>query len=65
MTKKFIYLLSAIIAMNVPTLFAQNATTKTGEGTLVLDKRTYQLGNAVAYESTIDDEEAVVAVLSG
>ena len=65
MTKKFIYLLSAITAMNVPTLFAQNATTKTGEGTLVLDKRTYQLGNAVAYESTIDDEEAVVAVLSG
>src|SRR5262249_10357068 len=65
MTKKFIYLLSAITAMNVPTIFAQNVTTKAGEGTLMLDKKTYQLANAVAYESTIDDEEAVIAVLSG
>ena len=65
MTRKFIYLLSAITAMAVAALFAQEGTTKAGEGTLMLSNKTYKLVNAVAYESTIDDEEAVVAVLSG
>ena len=64
MIKKFIYLLTAIATMVVMSLFAQETTTKAGEGTLVLDKKTYQLGHALAYESTIDDEDAVVAVLS-
>jgi hypothetical protein len=59
------YLLSAITAIEVVTLFAQEETTKPGEGTLMLDKKSYQLAHAVAYESTIDDEDAVVAVLSG
>jgi hypothetical protein len=49
----------------VVVLFAQEGTTKAGEGTLTLDKKTYQLAHAVAYESTIDDENAVVTVLSG
>src|SRR5207248_2928850 len=65
MAKRFIYLLSAITAMDVVTLFAQEGTTKAAEGTLVLSNKTYQLAHAVAYESTIDDEDVVVAVLSG
>jgi len=65
MTKKFIYLLSAITAMGMVPLFAQEGTTKAGEGTLILDKKTYQLARALAYESTIDEEDAVVIVLSG
>jgi hypothetical protein len=65
MIRKFIYLLTAITAIDVVVLFAQEGTTKAGEGTLTLDKKTYQLAHAVAYESTIDDENAVVTVLSG
>ena len=65
MTKRFIYLLSAITAMDVVTLFAQEGTTKPAEGTLMLSNKTYQLAHAVAYESTIDDEDVVMAVLSG
>ncbi|PYK98500.1 MAG: hypothetical protein DME32_14140, partial [Verrucomicrobia bacterium] len=65
MAKRFIYLLSAITAMDVMTLFAQEGTTKAAEGTLMLSNKTYQLAHAVAYESTIDDEDVVMAVLSG
>src|ERR1700757_1882341 len=64
MTKKFIYLLSAITAMHIVVLFAKEETTRQ-EGTLSLDKKTYQLTHAVAYESTIDDEDGAVAVLRG
>ena len=56
MTKKFIYLLSAITAMEVVTIFAQQGTPKVAEGTLMLRNKTYQLAHAVAYESTIDEE---------
>src|SRR5262245_60693599 len=65
MTKRFIYLLGAITAIDVAILCAQEGTTKPAEGTLNLDKKSYQLAHALAYESTIDDEPAVVAVLSG
>jgi hypothetical protein len=65
MTRKWIYLLTAIATIDVLALFAQEGTTKPAEGTLTLDKKSYQLAHALAYESTIDDEAAVVAVLSG
>ena len=68
MRKEFIYLVSAIAAitaMELATLFAQEGTTKAGEGTMMLGKQTYQLAHAVAYESTSDDEGAIVTVLSG
>ena len=65
MTKKLICLFAAAIALGTTTLMAQQAATKAGEGTLTLDKKKYQLSHALAYESTIDDEDAVVAVLSG
>ena len=36
-----------------------------GGGTLTLDKKTYTLKRALAYETTIDDEDAIAVVLSG
>jgi hypothetical protein len=49
--------------MKVVTLFAQEGTAKAAEGTLMLTNKTYQLAHVVAYESTVDNEDAVVAVL--
>jgi hypothetical protein len=50
MIKRFIYLLGAITAMDVVTLFAQEGTTKPAEGTLMLSNKVYQLTHALAYE---------------
>jgi hypothetical protein len=60
MPKKFICLLAAASVVGLGTLVAQDK----GEGTLVLDKKTYQLTRAVAFETTIDDEAAIAVVLS-
>src|SRR4051812_44215242 len=65
MTNKFIFLVTALTAVSVASVFAQEGTTKAGEGTLTLNKKTYTLKQALAYEATIDDEEATVLVLSG
>jgi hypothetical protein len=65
MTKKFICLISVVSAMGAMTLFAQQGTTKAGEGTLMLEKKKYALKHALAYETTIDNEPAVAVVLSG
>jgi hypothetical protein len=64
MTKKIIILLTATIALAVATLFAQEGTTKPGEGTLTLSKKTFSLKNAVAYESTNAEEEEMSVVLT-
>src|SRR4030095_5810697 len=65
MTKKLICFVAIVSAMGALTLFAQEGTTKAGEGTLMLDKKTYPLKHALAYETTIDNEAAIVVVLSG
>ena len=65
MIKKFICLLVAAIAMGALPLFAQEGTAKAAEATLTLDKKTYTLSRALAYETTIDNEEVIVVVLSG
>ena len=65
MTKKFMCLIAIVSAMSAVTLFAQEATIKAGEGTLMLDKKNYPLKHAIAYETTIDDEQAIAVVLSG
>jgi len=62
--KKFIVLLTAMIALDAATLFAQEGTTKPAEGTLMLSKKSYALAHAVAYDSTSDGEESVGVVLS-
>ena len=65
MTKKFIYLLiAAATVIGAVPLFAQEGA-GAAAGTLTLDKKTYTLKRALAYETTIDDEDAIAVVLSG
>src|SRR6266481_3861563 len=65
MTKKFMCLIAIVSAMGALTLVAQEGTTKAGEGTLMLEKKNYPLKHALAYETTIDDEQAIAVVFSG
>ncbi len=65
MSKKIIGLIVAVSAMGAVTVFSQVAPSKAVEGTVTLDKKTYPLKQALAYETTIDDEDAVAVVLSG
>jgi hypothetical protein len=65
MTKKFVCLVAIVTAMGAVTLIAQEGTTKPAGGTLMLDKKSYPLKHALAYETTIDNDPAIVVVLSG
>jgi hypothetical protein len=66
MAKKFMNLLAATIAIGgVATLFAQEKATKAGEGTLMVQDKNYSLKHALAYETTMDEAERIVVVLSG
>src|SRR4051794_31135320 len=65
MMKKIFCLVMAVSVVGAVTLFAQGGTSKSVEGTLMLDKKTYPLKHALAYETTIDNEDAVAVVLSG
>jgi hypothetical protein len=65
MTKRFMCLVAMVSAMGALTLFAQEGATKTGEGMLMLEKKTYPLKHVLAYEATIDNEDATVVVFSG
>lgn len=60
MAKKFISLFAVVGIIGAGALFAQDK----GEGTLILDKKTYQLTKAIAFETTIDNEPAIAVVLS-
>ena len=61
MGKKLIYLAALAGMSGASALFAQE---KAAEGTLTLDKKTYPLTRAVAFETTIDNEAAIAVVLS-
>lgn len=65
-SKKFLTLLAcmAVIGGAMP-LFAQEGTPNPAVGTLMLEKKTYQLKHALAYETTVYGEEMIVVVLSG
>ena len=66
MAKKFINLLAATAAIGIVTLFAQEpGTAKAGEGTLMLQDKNYTLSHALAYETTVNGEDAIAVVLSG
>lgn len=65
MTRKFICLLIAMTALAVTILCAEEGKTNAAEGTLKLNDKSYQVPQAVAYESTIDDEDVIVVLLSG
>src|SRR3954468_13602783 len=64
MERKPIYLFGIATVIGAIAVFAQEATTKPADGTLMLDKKNYPLTKAVAFETTIDNEEAVAVVLS-
>jgi len=63
MTKKF-SLVAIVVAIGAVTVSAQESMTKPAEGTLKLSKKTFQLKNAVAYESPGEGEQTVAVVLS-
>ena len=68
MSKKFLSLLAAMAAtVGAATLFAQKPAEppKAGEGTLMVQDKNYPLKQALAYETTIDDEEVIAVVVSG
>ncbi len=62
MTKRFICLLVAASLIGVVPLVAQEGTP--AAGSLTLEKKTYPLRHVLAYETTIDSEEAIVVLLS-
>jgi len=62
MSKKFICLVVIGSMVGAGTIVAQENATG---GTLMLEKKTYPLTKAVAFETTIDDEDAIAVVLSG
>src|SRR5215831_4776899 len=64
MIKKAIFSLAVIVFMQAVPIFAEQPMMKPAEGTLTLTKKTFQLKNAIAYESTAGDEEEVAVVLS-
>ena len=68
MAKKFMGLLAGMAVIGgAATLFAQEGAkpAKTGEGTFMLEGKNYLLTHALAYETTINDEELIAVVLSG
>jgi hypothetical protein len=64
MPNKSISLLALISMMAAPALVAQASPSKPAEGTLTLDKKTYTFTEGVAFETTIDNEDAIAVVLS-
>ena len=68
MAKKFMSLVTgAAVIGGAAALFAQGGAqpANVGEGTFMLKGKNYPLKHAVAYETTIDDEEVIAVVLSG
>ncbi|MFL6500942.1 MAG: hypothetical protein ACJ8LL_09570 [Candidatus Udaeobacter sp.] len=55
----------AVIVCASATVIAQDGTSKRTVGTLMLEKKTYPLKHALAYETTSDNEQAIAVVLSG
>src|SRR5215212_8515153 len=64
MTKKLDCLVAVLSVVGASALIAQQSSTKAAEGTVTLDKKNYVLSQAVAFETTIDGEDAISVVLS-
>ncbi len=68
MAKTFIGLLTALVVIgSTATLFAQEGAkpAKAAEGTMMLQGKNYPLTHALAYETTVNEEEVIAVVLSG
>jgi hypothetical protein len=64
MANKFTSLVAVISMLGIPALIAQQPSSKPAEGTLMLEKKTYPLSQALAFETMIDNEDAIAVVLS-
>jgi hypothetical protein len=67
MTKISICLVAIVLISGLVTLFAQEGAkpAKAAEGALMVDGKKYPLTHALAYETTINEEEVIAVVLSG
>jgi hypothetical protein len=65
MVKKFVSLLAAIAIMGGGAAVIAQGGAKAGEGTLMLEDKNYTVSHALAYETTVNAEEAIAVVLSG
>src|SRR6476646_5370361 len=67
MVKKFMGLMvgMAVIGSAATILAQEVGKTKGGEGTLMVQGKNYSLKHALAYETTMDEDERIVVVLSG
>jgi hypothetical protein len=68
MVKKFMIVMAATAVIgSLGTLFAEEGAkpASVGEGTLMVRGKNHTFKHAVAYETTIDDEEVIAVVLSG
>jgi hypothetical protein len=68
MAKKFMSLVAGMAVIGgAATLFAQEGAkpAKAGEGTLMVEGKNYPVTHALAYETTINEEEVIAVVLSG
>ncbi|MEO8044738.1 MAG: hypothetical protein ABI674_07515 [Spartobacteria bacterium] len=64
MTKTIMCLTMLASALGAASLLAQEGAT-TAAGTVTLNKKSYPLKRALAYETKIDDEDGIAVVLSG
>jgi hypothetical protein len=64
MAMKLICLAAVVTMAGGTAAVAQEPSTKAAEGTLTLDKKSYSLTQALAFETTIDNEDAIAVVLS-
>ncbi len=65
MIKKFISFMVAATVCGAVSVVAQQSAADSPAGTLKLEKKTYPLKHVLAYETTIDEEDAIAVVLSG
>jgi hypothetical protein len=68
MAKKFMRLLAPLVVIgSTATLFAQEGAkpAKAADGTLMLQGKNYPLAHALAYETTVSEEQVIAVVLSG
>jgi hypothetical protein len=67
MAKRFRGLLAALVVIgSTATLFAQEGAKpqKAAEGTLMLQGKNYPVTHALAYETTVNEEEVIAVILS-
>src|ERR1700761_8764306 len=66
MTNKLICLVAmiAVVASSATLLAQESKPAKAAEGTLMVDGKNYPVTHALAYETTLNDEQVIAVVLS-